>query len=123
MSLVSQVWLDCSSHFHDFFTRLSQANDHDYEWCIDDLLIEVLKYIDHAPTAHTGIEMLGKDIALYREFFGTDTSVMAPAICWLAQTLWWELTSLGLYDALGCLRYEIGRDWPDNHTVVLLIAD
>jgi len=114
-----QILLDFSSHFHHFFGRLSHIIDHDYGWCIDELLMAILDYIDYAPTIDDGIKALYQDVCLYKEYYGGSPEITAPAICWLASTMAWEFSSMGLYDAMGTLHYKIGRDWPDPTTVVL----
>lgn len=99
-------------YFHE-----ETAKMRDYEWCIDEILREILHYIEDRTRAEYGLVALREDILLY---FGVDAHILAPAATCLGEEIYRQLSYLGAYTTDGWLPYEFGTDWVDHYNPVLV---
>ena len=118
-SSVSYVVLDFFDQFKTFFEQLNDCKEHDYEWCIDELMTEIIRYIEDKNTINAGLAALAQDIVHYQGFFGSDTNVLVPAISELAKAMYWEFDSYGLYDRDGFLQYSLSKTTNDYKSPIM----
>lgn len=119
-ALPHAVILDFTCELNDFYNQLKLCKEHDYEWCIDELLKELTRYLEDAKTASDGLQALRTDVVLYKDYFGSDEAI-EPAVSQLAKALLWQFQALGAYSIYGELLYELSNHWPDINSPVLLL--
>lgn len=121
-ALPQTLIFDFASELSDFYNQLRLCKEHDYEWCIDELLKELTRYLEDAKTASDGLEALRTDVALYKDYFGSDEAI-EPAVSQLAKALLWHFQTLGLYSHHGELMYRLSNYWPDTNSPVLTLRE
>ena len=110
----NRVIVDLRGPIEEFYNCVDKIPD--YEWYIDEMLTEVLGYINDTAYIEVGIESLGEFIS---EHLGSDGIEIAQSAKSLAMGLYQYFWAHGMYLSTGELPYEFSKVWVDRFCPVM----